>query len=177
MILGFSTRINGKETNFIEKIWHSLLFVKGIGVSDWKEYRELYRQKFGSKWDMLECPAPKKHTFRNDKNKRWKVGMIIDFYISVRTKNMFCFAPKVEVKSVQDVSILWSGGDINTCTIYIDRECYVANYSVEYNSSNQRQSKMEELSRNDGFDTVQDFLDYFAENFYGVIIHWTDKKY
>ena len=72
---------------------------------------------------------------------------------------------------------MWSGGDINTCTIWIDENCYVANYSVDYNQSEQRQKKMELLSQNDGFDSVQDFLDYFSENFYGKIIHWTDLIY
>lgn len=177
MILGFKTKIGNRETLFIERIWHSLLFVRGIDFRDWREYRAAYKEKFGENLKILECSTPKKHTFRKDKKNRWKAGMIIDFYISVRTKNMFRFAPKVKVKSIQEVEMIWSGGKINTITIWIDKECYVQDYGIDYNSSEQRQKRMETLAKNDGFDTVQDFLEYFNENFYGKIIHWTDLKY
>lgn len=35
----------------------------------------------------------------------------------------------------------------------------------------------EELIRNDGFDSVDDFDRWFQEDFYGDLIHWTDKRY
>lgn len=187
MILGFSTKIKNKSTFFVEKILKALLglsestnnlILKAQVANCIYNSGELLKYEYAD--DILkkvDNVKPKLHTFRNDKNNRWKVGMIIDFYINVRTKLMFQFAPKLSVKSIQKVSILWSGGEINTCTIWIDENCYVANYSVEYNSSQQRQQKMEQLSQNDGFDSVQDFLDYFSDDFYGKIIHWTDLVY
>jgi hypothetical protein len=33
------------------------------------------------------------------------------------------------------------------------------------------------LSVNDGFDSVDDFFEWFNEDFAGKIIHWTDLKY
>ena len=187
MILGFSTKINNKPTFFVEKILKSLLDLSEntnnlilkshVGNCIYNSGEHLKYAYADDILNKVDNSIPKLHSFRNDKNNRWKVGMIIDFYINVRTKSMFQFAPKLAVKSIQKISILWSGGDINTCTIWIDENCYVANYSVDYNQSEQRQKKMELLSQNDGFDSVQDFLDYFSENFYGKIIHWTDLIY
>jgi hypothetical protein len=35
----------------------------------------------------------------------------------------------------------------------------------------------EVIARKDGFDTLEDFLDWFSEDFTGKLIHWTDLKY
>ena len=37
--------------------------------------------------------------------------------------------------------------------------------------------QIEQLAKNDGFDSVQDFFNWFNEDFNGRIIHWTDFKY
>jgi hypothetical protein len=36
---------------------------------------------------------------------------------------------------------------------------------------------LEVIARHDGFDSVNDFLDWFSEDFTGKLIHWTDLKY
>lgn len=38
-------------------------------------------------------------------------------------------------------------------------------------------SDMELLSKNDGFETTDDFWAFFNEPYQGMIIHWTDTKY
>ena len=36
---------------------------------------------------------------------------------------------------------------------------------------------MERLSKNDGFETMEDFWTFFNEPYQGMIIHWTDTRY
>jgi len=36
---------------------------------------------------------------------------------------------------------------------------------------------MERLSKNDGFETMEDFWIFFNEPYQGMIIHWTDTRY
>ncbi|OXA76380.1 hypothetical protein B0A58_07345 [Flavobacterium branchiophilum NBRC 15030 = ATCC 35035] len=90
-------------------------------------------------FDAFRDKLIKIHTIREDKNDRWKVGNKIDFFINARQKNMFRFAPVLPVVNTQKIEIYHSGGAINTKTIYVDDECYVANYDEKYNSSKQRQ--------------------------------------
>lgn len=37
--------------------------------------------------------------------------------------------------------------------------------------------EMKAIAKNDGFDSLADFLTWFNKDFTGRIIHWTDKKY
>ncbi len=195
MILPFSTQLNGKPTYFVEKILKGLYeyycqdpnhVIPNSNSCNWLKVISdcLYEsgKKLGYEYaeDILRKQDevyPKFHTFRQDKKNRWKNANIIDFFINTRTKEMFRFAPKLPVLNTQEVEIRWSGGEINTVEIWIDKECYVQNYAPDYNWSSQRQERMETLAHNDGFDTVEDFLAYFNTDFTGKIIHWTDKKY
>ena len=36
---------------------------------------------------------------------------------------------------------------------------------------------IERLSKNDGFDSIEDFWSFFNQDYQGMIIHWTDTKY
>ena len=181
MILGFSTQIKGKPTCFVEKIWDGLI-IKSISDSEemW-EYENRYKNEFSEWIDFNDANISKLHTIREDPKDRWKVGNKIDFFINVRTKKMFRFAPVLPVVSTQKVEITWIGfsnlksnGDSiyniyrplvrvdgkNICTVdYIHNE------------------RMLQLAQNDGFDTIDDFFAYFNEDFTGKIIHWTDLKY
>lgn len=185
MILPFSTQLNGKATYFVEKILRGLLNehagkVKGIADYIYTSGEALKYNNVDEIFTIIENRVkPKLHTIREDKNNRWKVGTMIDFFINCRQKNMFRFAPRIPVVSVQEIEMIWTGKatPIPTIDIWIDGECYVQNYEPEFNSSQQRQTRMEELAYNDGFDTVQDFLEYFNEDFKGKLIHWTDKRY
>lgn len=179
MILGFSTHINGKETFFVEKI-HS-----GLIQNDLMQSFDIgYNHNFDI--DILSSCEPKLHTIREDKTNRWKCGMMIDFFINVRKKDMFRFAPKVPVVSVQNIVIF----DVknqefhsNNGVIYITKRvvyiggkyyggAYIDNGIVLNNTG-----CLVQFAKNDGFDTVQNFFDYFNSDFIGKIIHWTDLKY
>ncbi len=114
---------------------------------------------------------PKLHTLRDDPNDRWHTGMMIDFFINVRTKKMFRFAPKIPVISTQEVFMTYYHSDI--IQISIDgRELFSYTERLEF-------------AVNDGFDTWEDFFNYFypkikeAKNgcYTPKLIHWTVLKY
>lgn len=179
MILPFSTKLNGKETFFVEKILKYFLLeneTKNIKAYDWVAdaiYEAGVHLKYEYADDILDkvdqC-KPKLHTIREDKKDRWHAGIMIDFFINVRQKNMFRFAPKVAVVSTQEIFMTYAYN--NRIDISIDdRELY--GYEKE------------DFAINDGFDTWNDFFDYFypkikesEKQFYkGKIIHWTDLRY
>lgn len=168
MILPFSTQINGRPTYFVERI-HKCFSLKEInmiaGLDPSVHYPKDYN--FIAK-DKL--PA-KLHTIRTDEKDRWKPGILIDYFINCRQKNMFRFAPRIPVVSVQNIEIFQSGKSswtVNDCEsiplVLIDgKDIHL--------------TQIKELAQNDGFDSVEAFFEYFNEDYVGKIIHWTDKKY
>ncbi|MHC0441597.1 hypothetical protein [Flavobacterium sp. 3-210] len=172
MILSFKTKINDKPTLFVEKIWQSFSDDFTIDHFDTFDFESNYL--FNE--DAVDFSG-KLHTIREDLKNRWKKGNKIDFFINARQPDMFRFAPVVPVIEIQNIEFLWNKGFVDTVSIYIDGECYVQNYGIEFNSSSQRQERMENLATNDGFDSVEDFLKYFNADFKGKIIHWTNFKY
>jgi hypothetical protein len=164
MILPFRTQINGNETFFVEKI-HAAL-------SSYFHNRIMYNYKNPAfNLEIYNKCEPKLHTIREDKNNRWKSGITIDFFINVRTKKMFRFAPKVPVVSTQTIEIKYIGfSDGFRPWVKIDGKNV---YTLDQIES----EKMLKLANNDGFDTIQAFFDYFNKDFVGKIIHWTTLKY
>lgn len=178
MILAFSTvfpkgkgSLSGKRTFFTNKI------VTGL----WKTHSKKMNKYISSKKipnNMLdnlslfvyeENLSPKIHTIRRDLKNRWKAGNDIHFYINVRTKNQFQFAPVVKVKSIQKIEISYHfdhgrSGLERWTNILID--------GVELDKK-----ECENLAVNDGFEDLDDFFNWFDEDFTGKIIHWTDLKY
>jgi len=117
----------------------------------------------------------KKHTFREDKKQRWKPGMIMHQATGVRTKNYNCFYRPTLI-NIQKITITWIGTSV---IIFIDDDLKVdfntaANWSF-YN--NNGFDFLETLAKNDGFSSVENFLEWFNTNFNGKILHWTDLKY
>ena len=166
MIMGFSTILDGKPTLFVEKIWAGLLQMDNELYSDYlhpdgkpsqmktaSEYREF---------------TPKIHTIRIDINNRWKKGNEIDFFINVRKSNMFRFAPRIPVVSIQRIFITVDNG-----------------LEISISGRQLSNSELKDLAINDGFENVADFETYFQQIilktedqcFSGKIIHWTDKSY
>ena len=170
MILPFSTKINGKETFFVQKIWASLLQIDNELYQDY-----LHPDGFPP---QMPWPAssykdfkPKLHTIRKDKNDRWQVGTKIDFYINVRQKDMFRFAPVLPVISVQKIEIkMISFSDGFRPWVKIDGKLF-------YDVAETLKAQMLQFAQNDGFDNLEDFFNYFNKDFVGKIIHWTDLKY
>jgi hypothetical protein len=166
MILPFSTQINGKPTFFVTKIWNGIAHLysdyskSGIPIFKYpKEYRDCLAQGYLS----MYVQKPKIHTIREDEKNRWKPGVMIDFFINCRQKDMFKFAPKLPVTSTQSIIIKRWG---TRPKIYINDNPFPLT-----------DEQVLELAQNDGFDNVKDFFEYFNKDFKGKIIHWTDFKY
>lgn len=168
MILGFSTQINGKPTYFVEKI-HSC-FIQFFTEMEF----DLDGSDYNFNIEALAESEPKLHTIREDKNDRWKPGVIIDFFINVRTKKMFRFAPSIPVISTQKIDISWHDNpynDILNPVVWIDDNLF---YDKEFSFGIE---KMLTLAKSDGFNSIEDFFLYFNKDFYGKLIHWTEIIY
>lgn len=115
------------------------------------------------------------HTIREDKHNRWKPGMIMHHATGVRTKNYNCFyRPKLISK--QKLKIEWFNFMVY---VFIDNKKRVA-FSIVYDWSDDGKNGynfLETLAKNDGFSSVEDFLEWFRSGFDGYILHWTDLKY
>jgi hypothetical protein len=179
MILGFSTQLNGKPTYFVEKILASLIaYAKSADnyllLADIMRfafrYSEFFKVDYNEFLSKIKEVNPKHHTMREDSKERWSDFCLIHFFINVRTKLMFKFAPTLRVKSTQKVNITWTKA--KKAMVFIDDKCfYMQDFSLEGNH------KMLHLAQNDGFETIEDFFTYFNEDFKGKIIHWTDLRY
>ncbi len=88
MILGFKTEINGKPTQFVEKI------LKHLGDEAIDAYLTEIVDPFIRPFIHVSIvdAIPKKLTIRDDPNNRWQAGRKIHFATGVRTKNYHCFA-------------------------------------------------------------------------------------
>ena len=174
--LSFSThfpkRMGGQPTNFVSKIWQGLLSQRittegdlsniiicpdNTGLYANEKQLDLFNFKKGEH-------IPKLHTIRPDKKNRWKVGDKIHMVVFNRTKDRFQFAPVLEVKGIQEIEIDWIYG--HHANIYINDSLV----SLDYNTN-------ENLAKNDGFDSVEHFFEWFNEDFHGKIIHWTGLTY
>lgn len=167
MILGFSTQLNGKPTYFVEKIHSGLLqndLLQGFDLGSDHNFD----------LDKLCSCEPKLHTIREDTKDRWKVGNKIDFFINVRTKKMFRFAPVLPVVSVQKIEIIIT----DNCGLR-KRQVWIDDIIKIYYEYGDRviDKGLLELVQNDGFDAIEDFFAYFDKGFTGKIIHWTDLRY
>ncbi len=171
MILSFKTQIKGKPTFFIEKIWESLFDIQEKEIGLYADFSTAHKEKFGRWWDELEDKYlyPKLHTIRKDESDRWKRGVMIDFFINARQKNMFRFAPRIPVVSRQRVFMTF----LPHCGL---------GFRVSINGRELDEHEVENLALNDGFDAVADFEDYFIsqmidDQYSGKIIHWTNYLY
>lgn len=167
MILNFMLTFPGKEkrqTFFREKIVKCIIELGTFTEEVLKINQDIH-------WIsalILTLPETisKKHTIREDKNNRWKPGMWIDFFINARTKKMFRFAPRIKVVSVQKISIehdLFFGKHLGPQVLVDNKKLSL--------------DKLELLAKNDGFDNIEEFFQWFDKDFTGKIIHWTDLKY
>jgi hypothetical protein len=112
------------------------------------------------------------HTIREDKSNRWKAGRKIDYFTGRYTsKDRKRFAPSNECISTQRISIHYSGTSI---LVYVDDKIFYKNILGKHTGYN----RMLELAKNDGFNSIDEFFEWFnTDNYLGKIIHWTDKKY
>ena len=166
MILPFSHQINGKQTFFAEKIlkMYSLNEYDAGNTIDFWELSELNKNDKSQYKNYINYPA-KLHTIRTDEKNRWKSGNKIHCVYHNRSKKQFQFCPTFHCKSVQKIEIVHNSVNLHGQTaIYIDDKlisCEIQN----------------QLIINDGFETIEDFSNWFKSDFVGKIIHFTDLHY
>lgn len=117
----------------------------------------------------------KEHTIREDATNRWKAGRVMDMATGVRTKEYNKFTEQICI-STQKFQIKWDipfGEEYKgrLFKVFIDDRCMNNNFYIN------NEPMLQVIARKDGFDTLEDFLDWFSEDFTGKIIHWTKNKY
>jgi len=162
MTLTFQKQIENRPTYFSEKIINGLLKSPNVNSIIKEQVEKYYKNKNGS----FHTEKIKIHTIRQDKNNCWYIGQKIHFkeweekpYRSKTNQ----FAPILKVTNIETIQIKWNK---KTKQVFV----YINNQLIS-------DEEIIELSKNDGFDNVIDFLEYFSEDFRGKIIHWTNFKY
>jgi len=153
MTLAFSQTLNGKQTNFVNKILQSIPGRSTI--------------IFDENFQVIKV-TPKIHTIREDKKDNWKPGRQIHFVINNRTAKREQFGPVMPCISTQTININWG---------YNKEDEQFNELMVLVDGNELTKTQIDELAKNDGFDSTEDFLKYFNKNFTGKLIHWTDFKY
>jgi hypothetical protein len=170
MTLSFSQKFkDGTPNYFIEKIWNGLIRDCDFSVYDY--YFNEYANKFGEYWNenYTEILTSKIHTIRS--GNRWKAGDKIHFVVNSRTKDRFQFAPVITAKSVQRIDITYYPESLDLTKkvkhsplVRIDDKAIVGD-------------ELMNLVRNDGFNSAEQFFEWFSEDFEGQIIWFCDGKY
>lgn len=119
-----------------------------------------FKKSMGFKEKILSFS--KKHTIREDKHDRWKQGRMIQFAYGVRTKQFEKFA-EMPCLGIQKIKITW---------ILIQGDKYRIDVEVDGKDIGYEGTQI--LATNDGFDSIEEFLEWFNKDFEGKIIHWTN---
>jgi len=132
-----------------------------------------HTDKFGRLWEVppANATSAKIHTIRADEKDRWKAGRLIHFIINNRSKERFQFAPVIAVKSLEKFVLEWQdieGDGVMEPIGWIDGKVFALGRDAE---------NWIELAKNDGFESTEDFFNWFDKPFKGKIIHWTNHKY
>jgi hypothetical protein len=166
MTLSFKTSIGGQHTHFVEKIWTGFNLGEGgyqLSFNERQEWQTKCVISSNLNPSLLAKVGIKIHTIRADPQNRWRVGMPIHFVVNNRTPQRFQFAPALPVRAIQTIKIRWYEDhqkiDVLVDNLPLDRHQILT------------------LAKNDGFENICDFANYFSSDFDGIIIHWTDFVY
>lgn len=176
MILGFKEFFDAKKT---QPTWFREKILAGVGIVT------INGDHIKSNGPIVEDGfKPKLHTLRLDPHDRWKAGMSIQMVYrgpKYSIKDHFNKAiPELEkCISTQTIKIEWltyhavpaeifglKGGSTRIPRVVIDGETYPSACT-----------QVKQLAMNDGFDSLEDFYDYFNKDFTGKILHFSDMHY
>lgn len=120
------------------------------------------------------------HTIRRDENRRWKVGMSIQFATGQRTKDYQQFY-EGKCIAIQKIKIdtkceTFVGYDYDEVTKSKTKPVKKLEYAVFVDGRRLSDLELIELIVNDGL-SIEQFKRYFNEDFEGIIVHWTNKLY
>lgn len=144
-------------------------------------FKEYYPNKCGPAGEPVPTEFKQKilsgskiHSIREDPHGRWKPGRKIHMATGVRTKNYFCFMEDI-CRSTQRIMIRYTNYRVPRVYVFIGGKLVIRLSTV--GKALNFEDFVNSLPRNDGFDSLGDFFEWFHSNFQGVIIHWTDFKY
>jgi hypothetical protein len=170
MMLSYNTTFPwGDETKFKGKI--CMGYTSGNSNDDFEKLTpEDYPN--GSIYDGVK--NRKIHTIREDLKQRWRPGMKIEHVIFPYRKGGRDTFLRNTCTWVQSILIKYlpvcGEGSINAQTgAYLPRVIVDGRVITP--------EKIDELARNDGFDSTDQFFCYFDKDFSGRIIHWTNTRY
>lgn len=136
-----------------------------------------YKQKFPWKeptnFKEKILAGTKIHTIREDRSNRWHQGLTMQhcYYKGGMSPDFFF---ESEYKWQQPIMIFWKEG-VKEENGYHFRSGLVP--TVMISGTIASKETIEQLARNDGFDSGLMFLKYFNKDFSGKILHWTNLKY
>jgi hypothetical protein len=148
-------------------------------ILGYKQYFPFNREPTNFLMKILK--GTKIHSIRKDIHNRWKPDLLIHHAYGVRTKNYQCFKED-QCKCVQTISIEYLEEREIFSFLVAERVLELDEYlykRVRVNIGGRYVSEriVNELARNDGFDSIIDFFRWFNKPFTGKIIHWTDLRY
>jgi hypothetical protein len=178
MTLGYSTHwpknMGGKLTLFPEKILESLNDIYDFRYHDYHDGELPLGINKNDDVPEVESIEPKKHTIRMDSKNRWREGNLIHSVINNRTANRYQFAPTIKCTGVQKIEIRHFSDHVE---FSIDDKFFGSVFHHGIDMVYEYTNCVRELAINDGFDSIEHFLQWFDKDFTGKIIHWTDLKY
>lgn len=188
MILGFKETFPwGKPTYFREKI------LCGVGYAMAEEEGKYWRYK-PSPYNLeiikkIGNINPKIHTIRSDMHNKWKEGRSIQMVYrganySIKDHFNKDLAELDKCIGVQTISIKWFNIHTKHLPILngeqiskLDSWNHTRQIQITIDGCNINYDRLQILARNDGFDSSEDFIQWFNQDFEGKIIHWTNFKY
>ena len=114
-------------------------------------------------------------TIRTDKHNRWKPGRMIQFATGVRTKQFNVFKLGICV-STQEILITKSKEE-GIYFIHIDKRFFYTYWKDKCKCDSDTEARMLDLAKSDGFNSIEEFLQWFDKGIEGKIIHWTEKRF
>lgn len=123
----------------------------------------------------------KKQTIREDKTNRWKVGNAIHFATGVRTKNykQFAFGTVEKIIPIMiQYARIYKHTDLSNCCIVKVSNTHYASVALYVDGiwKDLAYKQLNQLAIDDGFDTIENFFNWFDKDFDGKIITWNEFK-
>jgi hypothetical protein len=171
VLVKFAYKLNGKKTNFVEKIWAGFFNYQIPNITP-MELLCFYREKFPTgdiAGIQMKFKPGKIHTIRSEDYNNIRIGTKLFFLTDDGKGKGDRFTPGLPLVSTQSILIHFNLGRIR----------------VEIDGIICTDADIEILARNDGFDSSEEFQYYFLEKIHesqqkyytGKIIHWTTLKY
>lgn len=170
--LEFTFEIEGVKTRFAEKVFRCLHYGTALN----KAIHGLILNE-GFDLNNLDNYTPKLHTIRRDKEDVLHPGLEVELVFRSKGREHMKFGALTKIESTQNfiVKYLRKRGETKA-QIFVDGVLIGETIWVHCQLKN-CSSTLEALIRNDGFDSVNSFFEWFSEDFSGKIIHWTGLKY